>query len=191
MGRAGKRIYPSGGAGCRHRRAIQRKILRLARREGISRRNASIHYAMATRAVSVGEKGSFTDSYQQYVNPQWVALLNLLDMNVHYQRCSGAELFTADGRRILDFLSGYCVHNSGHNHPRVVEALIDELGRNGPNMLQSHVPELAGELADKLCARAGGGLTKVFFNSSGSEGVETAIKFARAKTKRTGLLYAQ
>jgi ornithine--oxo-acid transaminase len=35
-----------------------------------------------------------------------VALLNLLDMNVEYERCLGCELFTADGRRILDFLSG-------------------------------------------------------------------------------------
>jgi 4-aminobutyrate aminotransferase-like enzyme len=38
-------------------------------------------------------------------------------MSVTYQHCSGAELFTADGRCILDFLSGYCVHYTGHNHP--------------------------------------------------------------------------
>jgi ornithine--oxo-acid transaminase len=56
-------------------------------------------------------------------------------------------------------------------------------------MLQSHVPELAGELASCLCERAGGELAKVFFCSSGSEGVEAAIKFARAATGRTGLLY--
>jgi ornithine--oxo-acid transaminase len=130
-------------------------------------------------------------TYSEHVNPQWVRLLDVLEMNVAYQRCLGAELFTADGERILDFLSGYCVHNTGHNHPRVVAALMDELTKNGPNMLQSHVPELAGELAERLCLRAGGGLTKVFFNSSGSEGVETAIKFSRAKTKRAGLLYAE
>ncbi len=41
-----------------------------------------------------------------------------------------------------------------------------------------------------LCQRAGGRLTKVFFASSGSEGVEAAIKLARAHTKRAGLLYA-
>ena len=129
--------------------------------------------------------------YAEHVNPQWVRLLDILQMNVAYERCVGAELFTSNGGRILDFLSGYCVHNTGHNHPRIVAALIDELGRNGPNMLQSHVPELAGELAEKLCAHAGGGLTKVSFTSSGSEGVETAIKFSRAKTKRAGILYAE
>ena len=91
-------------------------------------------------------------------------------------------MFTTDGRRILDFLSGYCVHNAGHNHPAIISALKDELHKSGPVMLQSNVPELAGELAERLCKLAGGGLSKVFFASSGSEGVETAIKFARAYT---------
>ena len=128
--------------------------------------------------------------YRRHVNPQWARLLDTLGMNVRYTRCSGTTLHTEDGRRLLDFLSGYCVHNVGHNHPAIVAALRSELGREGPGMLQSHVPELAGELAAQLCDRAGGGLSKVFFSSSGSEGVETAIKFARACTHRNGLLYA-
>jgi ornithine--oxo-acid transaminase len=130
-------------------------------------------------------------SYSDYVNPQWVALLDLLDMNVQYDRCEGAELFTDGGRRILDFLSGYCVHNTGHNHPHIIQALKDELDQRGPVMLQSHVPELAGQLAKRLCNLAGGELKKVFFCSSGSEGVEAAIKFARACTGRNGLLCAK
>lgn len=129
-----------------------------------------------------------TDAYADHVNPQWVKLLNLLEMNVSYERCVGAELFTTDGRRIIDFLSGYCVHNAGHNHPAIIDALKDELDRSGPVMLQSNAPEIAGELAGRLCQLTGGGLTKVFFASSGSEGVETAIKFARAHTGRVGLL---
>ena len=112
-------------------------------------------------------------------------------MNARYTRCEGTELFTEDGRRILDFLSGYCVHNLGHNHAAVVEAVKEELDRHGPGMLQSHVPELAGELADKLCWRAGGRVKKAFFCSSGSDGVEAAIKFSRAHTRRNGLLYAE
>jgi ornithine--oxo-acid transaminase len=131
---------------------------------------------------------SSTDAYADHVNPQWVKLLSLLEMNVGYERCEGAELFTTNGRRILDFLSGYCVHNTGHNHPAIIDALKNELDRSGPVMLQSNVAELAGELAGRLCKLAGGTLTKVFFASSGSEGVETAIKFARAHTGRVGLL---
>jgi ornithine--oxo-acid transaminase len=119
-----------------------------------------------------------------------VRLLNVLQMNVRYVRCQGAELFAEDGRRFVDFLSGYCVHNAGHNHPAVVAALKEELDHSGPAMLQSHVPELAGELAEQLCSRAGGRLKKAFFCSSGSEGVEAAIKFSRARTGRNGLIHA-
>jgi ornithine--oxo-acid transaminase len=128
--------------------------------------------------------------YEKTVNPQWVRLLDTIELNVNYTHCQGVELHTSDGRTILDFLSGYCVHNAGHNHPAIIDALKDELDRQGPAMLQSHVPELAGELAARLLDRAGGRLRKVSFSSSGSEGVEAAIKFARAHTGRTGLLYA-
>jgi ornithine--oxo-acid transaminase len=144
-----------------------------------------------SRAVITEEVYPATSSYQEYVNPQWVALLNLLGMNVEYERCLGCELLTKDGRRILDFLSGYCVHNTGHNHPYIIQALKDEMDRCGPTMLQSHVPEIAGELARRLCELAGGDLEKVYFGSSGSEGVEAAIKFARAMTGRTGIVYAK
>ena len=59
-------------------------------------------------ATSVAANGT---RYAEYVNPQWVRLLDLLGMNVRYTRCGGVELHTAEGDRILDFLSGYCVHN--------------------------------------------------------------------------------
>jgi len=132
---------------------------------------------------------SASSNYERFVNPQWVSLLNLLGMNATYERCEGCELFTADGRRILDFLSGYCVHNVGHNHPYIIQTLKDEMDKRGPGMLQSHVPEIAGDLARRLCQLAGGGLEKVYFGSSGSEGVEAAIKFSRATTGRAGIAF--
>src|SRR5580692_1870309 len=161
------------------------------RQKGISNGKRSIYNPMATQASKVSPAHSLSSSYEEYVNPQWVALLNILDMNVRYERCAGSELFTKDGRRILDFLSGYCVHNTGHNHPYIVQALKDELDKSGPAMLQSHVPEIAGELARRLCELAGGDLQKVYFGSSGSEGVEAAIKFARATTGRAGIVHAR
>jgi ornithine--oxo-acid transaminase len=112
----------------------------------------------------------------------------LLQLNSEYTRCEGVELTTTDGRTILDFLSGYCVHKAGHNHPEIIGQLQQERARRGPAMLQSHVPDLAGELAKRICGLAGGKLHKAFFACSGSEGVESAIKFARAATGRSGLL---
>ncbi len=141
---------------------------------------------LATTAIS----GDTQSLYREHVNPQWARLLDVLRMNVRYTRCRGTVLHTEDGREVLDFFSGYCVHNTGHNHPHIVRALEDELRHEGPAMVQSHVPDLAGQLAAELCARAGGRLTKAFFCSSGSEGVEAAMKFARARTSRTGFLYA-
>jgi ornithine--oxo-acid transaminase len=141
--------------------------------------------------VDVENANRTVERYRAYVNPQWVRLLDALDMNVQYTRASGAWLYTVDGRRILDFLSGYCVHNTGHNHPYILSALQQELAQEGPAMVQSHVPDRAGELAQRLCKSAGGSLRKVFFCSSGSEGVEAAIKYARAHTGRSGLVYAQ
>jgi ornithine--oxo-acid transaminase len=142
-------------------------------------------------AVSVPAGLAAGLQYKEHVNPQWSRLLDVLEMRVRYTHCSGVELLTEDGRVILDFLSGYCVHNTGHNHPAIVAALKDELDSSGPAMLQSHVPELAGELAAGLCRRAGGRLRKVFFASSGTEGVEAAIKFARARTGRSGMISAE
>jgi ornithine--oxo-acid transaminase len=130
-------------------------------------------------------------TYRQFVNPEWVRLLGLLGMNIKYRRCLGSELHSEDGRVILDFLSGYCVHNTGHNHPYIVDSLIDELRSAGPVMLQSNIAYTAGTLAERLSSLTGPHLTKTFFCSSGSEGVEAAIKFARAFSGRNGIVYAK
>ena len=116
---------------------------------------------MAT-TVQIDQAAHASERYAQRVNREWVRLLDLLQMNVRYEHCTGAELFTDDGRCILDFLSGYCVHNVGHNHPAVVRALQSELERCGPAMIQTHVADLAGELAEKFCTRAGGRLRRHF-----------------------------
>ena len=130
-------------------------------------------------------------AYRRFVNPEWARLLDLLGMNVKYRRCIGTELHTEDGRIILDFLSGYCVHNTGHNHPYIVEALVHELQSSGPAMLQSHIAYTAGTLAERLTALTGPHLTKTFFCSSGSEGIEAVIKFARVFTGRNAIVYAK
>ena len=77
-----------------------------------------------------------SETYEEFVNSEWVRLLDLLGMNVRYRLCTGTELHAEDGL-VLDFLSGYCVHNAGHNHPDIVEALREELTSRGP----SHAPK--------------------------------------------------
>ena len=67
--------------------------------------------------------------YREYVNPQWARSLQILRLDVHFVRCSGARLCTDDGREILDFLSGYRVHNYRPQSPAMLAALDDELQR--------------------------------------------------------------
>jgi ornithine--oxo-acid transaminase len=141
----------------------------------------------ALKATLASQRGM----YETYVNTQWVKLLDFLQMNVCYERCIGSELYTADGRCILDLNSGYCVHSVGHNHPIIKLTIHEELDRDGPAILQSHISELAGFPAAQLCGRARGRLKKFFFASSGSEGIEAVIKFARAHTGRAGLFAAK
>ncbi len=132
-----------------------------------------------------------TALYANLVNKQWVRLLDALGMNVPYTRCEGTKLWVEGGDCYTDFLSGYCVHNVGHNHPEVIRALHEELDRRGPVIVQSHVPSSAGRLASRLCSLAGGRLNRAWFGNTGSEGVETAIKYARLHTKRSGILYSR
>ena len=126
--------------------------------------------------------------YANRVNKQWVKFLNLLDMNVNYTRCFGTKLYTEAEECYTDFLSGYCVQNLGHNHPVVADAIRDELHRQSPLILQSLVPHHAALLAERLTYLAGPPLDRLYFTNTGSEGVETAMKFARVHTGRPGIL---
>ena len=88
----------------------------------------------------------------------------------------GVWLFDHDGRRYLDGLSGIAVNTLGHNHPKLVAALCDQVARViHCSNLQGH--RLREELAGMLVERSG--MTNVFFCNSGLEANEAAIKIAR------------
>jgi ornithine--oxo-acid transaminase len=153
--------------------------------------NRTYLFMPQANAAVVAEEASTDSQYASYVNPQWVKLLSALGLNRCFKRALGAELYSDSGETYLDFLCGYGVYNTGHHHPYITAQLVDELQSQRPSMLQSHVPTLAAKLAERLCKLAGGRVRKVYFANSGSEGVESAIKFARAFTNRDGILYAE
>ncbi len=101
-------------------------------------------------------------------------------------RAEGMYYETPDGRRILDGLSGLWCSNTGHRHPKIVEAVkaqLDEL--DYAVAFQAHHP-LAFELANELTAVAPAHLNHAFFVNSGSEAVDTALKVALAYHKANG-----
>ena len=101
---------------------------------------------------------------------------------------AGAWLFDEQGNRYLDALSGLAVCGLGHAHPVVTRAVAEQAGRliHTSNLYQVPLQE---QLAEELCAVSGH--SKVFFNNSGAEANETAIKICRKYGHDRGLAAPQ
>jgi acetylornithine/N-succinyldiaminopimelate aminotransferase len=92
------------------------------------------------------------------------------------ERGDGCYVWDVNGKRYLDALAGIAVNTLGHNHPKLVPALQDQVARIIHSSNYYHVPnqeKLAARLADLA------GMTNVFFCSTGLEANEAAIKLAR------------
>jgi ornithine--oxo-acid transaminase len=126
--------------------------------------------------------------HTRHLNEQMVRVLKTIGFDVGFRSGSGQYLFDREGARYLDTLSGFGVFAIGRNHPRVRDALKNVLDSDLPNLIQMDVSPLAGILAERLLRHVPY-LDKVFFANSGAETVESAIKFARAATGRSTILY--
>jgi 4-aminobutyrate aminotransferase len=101
----------------------------------------------------------------------------------------GCRIRDLDGNEYLDFVSGASIDNVGHGHPRVREAIHAQVDRNPNCTLAYFYEEPAPELAERLIALTPGTFPKkVTFGYSGSDGVDAAIKAARAFTGRRHIL---
>ncbi len=104
-------------------------------------------------------------------------------------RAGNAELWDADDRRFIDFAGGIAVLNTGHRHPRVIDAVRAQLDRYTHTAFQVVAYEPYIALAERLNARAPiDGPAKTLLLSTGAEAVENAIKIARAATGRPGVI---
>ena len=88
----------------------------------------------------------------------------------------GCRVWDVNGKSYLDALGGIAVNTVGHNHPRLVAALCDQIGKIIHSSNYYHVP-LQETLAAKLVELSG--LENVFFCSTGLEANEAALKLAR------------
>jgi 4-aminobutyrate aminotransferase/(S)-3-amino-2-methylpropionate transaminase len=106
-------------------------------------------------------------------------------------RAEGTRVWDEDGREYLDFASGIGALNTGHRHPRVVQAVHDQLDRLMHTCFQVATYRGYVELCERLCALTGGASAdphKAILLTTGSEAIENAIKMARAYTKRPGII---
>ena len=118
--------------------------------------------------------------YREHVITSFVASIEPIVVD----RAEASYVWDADGTRYLDAFAGIAVNNAGHRHPRVIEAAKAQMDKvvHAATYLY-HVPIVA-ETAEKLAAVAPGRLSKTFFGNSGAEGIETAMRLAKAATGR-------
>ncbi|HLT39181.1 MAG TPA: ornithine--oxo-acid transaminase [Enhygromyxa sp.] len=101
---------------------------------------------------------------------------NYHPLDVVLTRAEGPWVWDVEGKRYLDCLAAYSAVNQGHNHPRIVAALIDQAGRLGLTS-RAFRNDRFGPLCKKLSELTG--YQKVLMMNSGAEAVETAIKAVR------------
>lgn len=95
----------------------------------------------------------------------------------------GARLRDIEGREYLDFSAGWAVANTGYNHPRVKQAVVDQLERTTFGGLLSSMHEPAVNLAEKLVALVPGDFhKKVWYGLSGSDASEAAGRLLHLST---------
>jgi acetylornithine/succinyldiaminopimelate/putrescine aminotransferase len=103
------------------------------------------------------------------------------------ERASGCDIFTRDGRRILDLYGGHAVAALGYGHPRLVKAIQEQSDKL---LFQSNAValDIRADAAEQLIRVAPSGLERVFFVNSGAEANENALRMAMTATGRKKVL---
>ena len=108
---------------------------------------------------------------------------------IYADRAENAEIWDKEGNRYIDFAAGIAVVNTGHRHPKVMEAVKAQLDRFTHTCHQVVPYENYVTLAERLNALVPGDFEKkTVFATTGAEAVENAIKVARHFTGRPGIV---
>jgi 4-aminobutyrate aminotransferase len=121
-----------------------------------------------------------------HVSPVWYRYSDIV-----VDHGQGSYLYAEDGHKYLDFTTGIGVTNTGHAHPKVVEAIQKQAAKliHGQANIVMHRPML--ELIDELSTIVHPSLDTYFFSNSGAEAIEASIKLARAATGRPNIIVFQ
>ena len=124
----------------------------------------------------------YTDNFP-HMAPVWTRIFNFVA-----ERAEGSYIYTSDGRKLLDFTCGIGVTNTGHCHPKVVEAIREQAGNfiHAQANIVIHKPML--ELIEALRLIVPPSIDSFYFANSGAEAVENAIKIARVATSRQNVI---
>jgi 4-aminobutyrate aminotransferase len=122
----------------------------------------------------------------EHLSPVWTHYSDVI-----VDHGEGIYLYSTDGRKFIDFTCGIGVTNTGHCHPKVVEAIRKQAGLllHGQANLVTHKPML--ELVEEMRTIVPKSLDGFFFSNSGAEAVEGALKLARHATGRPNVIVFQ
>lgn len=145
--------------------------------------------------IPLTEVAAFTarrtmDLHAAHINSIFPRSAEPLKLLRRYVRAEGMYLWDDDGARYHDFFNGFGCLNLGHNHPRVTAALRDALDASLPMIHQLSPSPYEAALAHNLAALLPPELSVSYFQNSGSEAVEAAIKLARIATGRRAVVSA-
>ena len=120
---------------------------------------------------------------------QHLALPSQMPLGLEVERAEGIYMYSPEGKRYIDLVSGVCVNNLGHRHPAIVRAVKDQLDNYMHlmvygEMIQTPQVKLAQRLTDLLPRN----LNSVNLVNSGSEAIEGALKLAKRFTGRTEII---
>jgi acetylornithine/succinyldiaminopimelate/putrescine aminotransferase len=106
-------------------------------------------------------------------------------IGLEVKHAEGPFIFTTDGKRYVDFISGIAVNNLGHRHPAVVQAIKEQVDRHLHVMVYGEfVQQPQAQYAKLLTDQLPKALNQVYFVNSGTEAVEGALKLAKKYTGR-------
>ncbi len=115
---------------------------------------------------------------------------SLSPLMLEIEKAEGSFLYGPDGKDYIDLISGVSVSNTGHRHPKVVEAVKSQIDSYLHLMVYGEIvqsPQV--KYALRLASILPASLSSVFFVNSGSEAIEGAIKLARRYTGRSEIIY--
>jgi acetylornithine/succinyldiaminopimelate/putrescine aminotransferase len=125
---------------------------------------------------------------------QEVFLQNLAQTSPHpflisVDRAEGIYLYSPDGKRYIDMISGIGVSNIGHRHPKVVQAIKDQVDKHLHVMVYGeYIQSTPNQLAKKLTSLLPPALNCCYFVNSGTEANEAALKLAKRVTGRIEII---
>lgn len=118
-----------------------------------------------------------------HLAPVWTHLTE-----IQPERGEGIYLYDAGGNRYADFTSGIGVVNTGHCHPRVVEAVQQQAAKLLHGQINVVIPPTTIALSAALDEVTPPSIDSFFFSNSGAEATEGAVKLARAAIKKTNII---